>query len=231
MARLPPGSDRPLSAIVLAAGLSRRMGPRNKLLLPVDGVPLVRRSVAVVLGHPFAEVVVVTGHEAPLVEAALDGLAVRTVRNPRYEEGQMTSVRAGLEALSAPRTGHIGGDPRTPGPAGATDATPERGVMVCLADQPALTTEDLGLVAGAFLARVDCPVLVPTFRGTRGNPIVLGWRSLASILSRGGDFGCRQFVAKNADLVTTFEMPSDHVLTDVDRPEDYAALGAPSLPE
>jgi molybdenum cofactor cytidylyltransferase len=205
----PPESDGLLSAIVLSAGLSRRMGPRNKLLLPVYGVPLVRRSVAVVLGYPFVEVVVVTGHEAPLVEDALRGQSVRIVHNPRYEEGQMTSVRAGLEALSA-------------------RAAPVRGVMVCLADQPALTTEDLGTVADAFLARVACTVLVPTFGGARGNPIVLGWPSLESILSRGGNFGCRQFVAKNADVVTTFEMPNDHVLTDVDRPEDYAALGAPS---
>jgi len=215
MARLPPQSDGLLSAIVLAAGLSRRMGPRNKLLLPVDGVPLVRRSVTVVLGHPFVEVVVVTGHEAPLIEAALGGLTVRVVHNPRYEEGQMTSVRAGLEALSARGARDVG------------DAS-ARGVMVCLADQPALTTEDLGTVADAFLARVACPVLVPTFGGARGNPIVLGWPSLESILSRGANFGCRQFVAKNADVVTTFEMPNDHVLTDVDRPEDYAALGASS---
>jgi molybdenum cofactor cytidylyltransferase len=212
MARLLREREGLLSAIVLAAGMSRRMGPRNKLLLPVDGVPLVRRSVAVVLGYPFVEVVVVTGHEAPLVEAALDGLAARVVHNPRYEEGQMTSVRAGLEACAA-RAAH---------------ATSERGVMVCLADQPALTSEDLETVAGAFLARDACPVLVPTFGGARGNPIVLGWSSLESILSRGGNFGCRQFVAKNADVVTTFEMPNDHVLTDVDRPEDYAALGAPS---
>jgi molybdenum cofactor cytidylyltransferase len=201
------GPDGGLSAIVLAAGLSRRMGPRNKLLLPVDGIPLVRRSVAVVLGHPFVEVVVVTGHEAPLVEAVLDRLAVRIVRNPRYEEGQMTSVRAGLEALSASAV---------------------RGVMVCLADQPALTTEDLGTLADAFLAKDACPVLVPTFGGARGNPIVLDRRSLESILSRRANFGCRQFVAKHADVVTTLEMPNDHVLTDVDRPEDYAALGAPS---
>ncbi len=62
--------ERVLSAIVLAAGLSRRMGPANKLLLDVGGVPLVRRSVEIVLAHPFAEVVVVTGHESSRVEEA-----------------------------------------------------------------------------------------------------------------------------------------------------------------
>jgi molybdenum cofactor cytidylyltransferase len=196
----PPG-ERRLSAVVLAAGLSRRMGARNKLLLPFGGVPLVRRVVTTVTSHPFAEVLVVTGHEADGVERALEGLPVRMVRNPRYEEGQMTSVRAGLSALQLP----------------------SEGVMVCLSDQPALTRDDLAILADAYLAN-PTPVLVPTSGGLRGNPIVLARRSLEEILARGGNFGCRQFVARNADVVTTLEMPTDHVLVDVDRPEDYAAL-------
>jgi molybdenum cofactor cytidylyltransferase len=197
-------SDRRLSAVVLAAGLSSRMSGQNKLLLPVRGVPLVRRSVLTVVGHPFAEVVVVTGHESARVETALDGVPVCIAFNPRYEEGQMTSVRAGIGALSQPAAG----------------------VMVCLADQPSLTTDDLATIARAFLERTGCAVLVPTFRGARGNPIVLSSASLSDILGREANFGCKQFVAKNADLVTTFAMPNDHVLIDLDRPEDYEALRA-----
>jgi molybdenum cofactor cytidylyltransferase len=197
-----------LSAVVLAAGLSLRMGPRNKLLLPIGDVPLVRRSVVTILeSHPFAEVIVVTGHESTRVEDALRGLGVRLVFNPHYEEGQMASVRAGLARL---------------GP------SPVAGVMVCLADQPSLTAADLRLIGEQFVQRVDrgrpCPVLVPTFGGVRGNPIVLASASLPDILSRGGNFGCKQFVAKNADVVATFEMPNNHVLVDLDHPEDYAAL-------
>lgn len=195
-----------LSAIVLAAGLSLRMGLRNKLLLPIGDVPLVRRSVVRLLDYPFIEVVVVTGHESTHVEDALRGLPVRFVFNADYEQGQMSSVRSGL--------GHL-----TSGPIA--------GVMVCLADQPSITTGDIEIIADAFLARLGrgpCPVLVPTFGGVRGNPIVLAEASLADILSRGGNFGCKQFVSKNADLVSVFEMPNDHVLVDLDRPEDYAAF-------
>jgi molybdenum cofactor cytidylyltransferase len=64
-------------------------------------------------------------------------------------------------------------------------------------------------------------VLVPTYLGTRGNPIVLARSSLADILARGAHFGCRQFVSNNGDIVTTLEMPNDRVLADIDRPEDY----------
>ena len=177
------------------------MGAANKLLLPFRGVPLIRRVAATISALPFADVIVATGHEAESVEGVLGGLPVRVVRNPAYEEGQMTTVRAALGALGA-----------------ASD-----GVMICLGDQPALTDADLELIAKTFLDRPGIDVLVPMFQGVRGNPIVLSRASLDAILARGGNFGCRQFVANNADLVSTFEMPNDHVLVDVDRPEDYAA--------
>jgi len=202
-----PSPDPRLSAVVLAAGSSSRMSGRNKLLLPVEGVPLVRRSVAIFLGYPFAEIVVVTGHQAAEVEAALHGLPVRFARNPRHAEGQMTSVRHGLAALSE----------RSAGVAG---------VMVCLSDQPRLVTDDVGAIAEAFLARPRCRVLVPTYAGARGNPIVLARSSLDEILVRGGNFGCKQFVAKNADLVDTLAMADDHVVVDMDTPEAYAAIAA-----
>ncbi len=200
-----PRSEARLAVIVLAAGLSRRMGATNKLLLPFAGQPLVRRVVSTLASLPFQSVFVVTGHEADAVEGALAGLPVRFVRNARYAQGQMTSVRAGLEALDA----------SGPGP---------EGVLIALSDQPALTAEDLTRIAGAFFDLGRPPVLVPTHRGARGNPIVLARRSLEGILARDANFGCRQFVANNADLVTTIEMRDDHVVVDVDRPEDYARL-------
>jgi molybdenum cofactor cytidylyltransferase len=180
------------------------MGGENKLLHPVGGVPLVARSVATVLGYPFVEVVVVTGHESTKVEEALAPFPVRFAFNPRYEQGQMTSVRAGLDALSKAA----------------------RGVMVCLSDQPLLTAEDVTAIAEAFLERAGCVVLVPTFEGVRGNPIVLARESTKEILARGANFGCKQFVSRNRDLVTTFAASNNHILFDLDRPEDLAALPA-----
>jgi molybdenum cofactor cytidylyltransferase len=193
--------------VVLAAGLSSRMGSRNKLLLPLDGVPIVRRSVATILGHPFAEVVVVTGHQSADVEEALRAMPVLFAYNARFVQGQMTSVRQGLASLSERSAGIAG-------------------VMVCLADQPRLTTDDVDAIASAFFERPGCPVLVPTYQGARGNPIVLARASLETILARGGNFGCKQFVSKNSDVVETLAMPNDHVVVDVDSPADYEALAA-----
>ncbi len=92
------------------------MGADNKLLLPIDGEPVVRRTARQILAAGPEEIIVVLGHEADLVCHALDGLAIRAVVNPAWRDGQMTSVHAGLAALSAPVDG----------------------IMICLADQPFL---------------------------------------------------------------------------------------------
>src|SRR5262245_29822325 len=90
-----------IAAVVLAAGLSRRMG-RPKLLLPVEGgKSLLQLAVERVLASGLTDVVVVVGGEARAMEAALAGLPVRIIVNPHHAEGQSTSIVAGLDALRA----------------------------------------------------------------------------------------------------------------------------------
>ncbi len=197
-----PASETRLSAIVLAAGESTRFGSSNKLLYEIDGQPLVRRTVATVAACPFVELVVVTGHQADEVERALSGVACRLVHNSCYRDGQATSVRAGLDALEAPSDG----------------------VMICLADQPKLETQDIAALRKAFAEREGKAVVVPTHRGRRGNPIVIDRVASAEILDRGGSFGCRHFIERNSDLVLTVAMRRDAFVTDLDRPEDFEAF-------
>jgi molybdenum cofactor cytidylyltransferase len=87
----------------LAAGQSRRMGARNKLLLDVGGQPMVRRVAEILLTSHVDARIAVLGHEHPAVAEALGGLPLRIVFNRDYASGQMSSVRAGIKA--------IGGDP------------------------------------------------------------------------------------------------------------------------
>lgn len=105
-----------ISALLLAAGESRRMGGLNKLLLPVAGKPLLRRTLDTLAAANPTEIVVVLGHQCEQISALLKDVGVRVAINSRYREGQMTSVEAGLAALSLPC----------------------EGVMVCLGDQPML---------------------------------------------------------------------------------------------
>jgi molybdenum cofactor cytidylyltransferase len=210
------GSQR-FSAILLAAGLSRRMGGPNKLLLPVRGQPLVVRSLDTLLASGLAEVVVVLGHEAARVHTALapvvsNGVA-RFVENPDYETGQVSSVRAGLAALCSSAQGP-----------GAPRGEPVDGVLVCLADQPALTPHDLLELQRAFVARTHGDFLVPTHAGQRGNPVILSWRAVRDVLEQGTNLGCRHFMDRNEERVYRWEAPTDHVLKDLDQPADYAAF-------
>jgi molybdenum cofactor cytidylyltransferase len=191
-----------ISAVVLAAGLSRRMGAQNKLLLPVAGEAMIARVVENVLGAGFSEVVVVLGHEAEAVRRAVAALGVRCVYNERFESGQVSSVRAGLAALEQ-----------------SADA-----VMICLGDQPLLTTADLRELQGAYASRPSGSILIPTRAGQRGNPVIIDWQSVRDTLERGLNFGCRHFIDENPERVYRWPAPSDHFVRDVDEPADYQTL-------
>jgi len=189
-------------AILLAAGESKRMGQYNKLALPVAGeVPLLRRTAQTLLASKLDEVVVVVGHEQERARELLADLPVNIVVNERYQEGQMTSVYRGMQALQKSCYG----------------------VMVCLADQPLLETHDVNLLVDYFLNR-PAAILVPTYYGQRGNPIILSAQLRDDILKGERNLGCKRFIEKNPELVTTMEFANDHVVFDLDTAEDYARL-------
>ncbi len=191
-----------VAAILLAAGQSRRMGAINKLLLEIDGQPMVRRAARTLLASRVEEVVAVLGHQADAVAEALSGLPLRMVHNAGYRQGQMTSVRTGLNAL------------------------PDRyrGILIGLADQPALTAADIDVVAEAFLSGEGWQILVPVQDGRRGNPIVLSADLRADLADRDLNFGCRNLIARHPDLVQAVDVPGGHYFADIDTPGDLAGM-------
>jgi molybdenum cofactor cytidylyltransferase len=191
-----------VAAVVLAAGSSRRMGGRHKLLLDVLGQPMIRQTVENVLAAAPVETVVVTGDRAAAIEAVLAGLPIRYVRNSRHEEGQPTSVAAGVRALTEP-----------------CDA-----VMIVLGDQPQVTPRDLRALIAAYEGLAQPSILVPHFRGRRGNPIIFAVRHVPEVLRGTVKVGCRRLIESHADEVAAVEMASDAFTTDCDTPEEYAEL-------
>jgi molybdenum cofactor cytidylyltransferase len=196
-----------IAAIVLAAGASTRMG-RQKLTLPMaDGRALVRLAVEQVLAAGLDETVVVLGGDAEAVSAVLAGLPVRTVANPRYAEGQSTSLRAGLDALR-------------PG----TEA-----VVIALGDQP---LPDPGVVRRLVAAfrETGRPIVVPVYRDGRGNPVLFGSALFGELRAVTGDQGGRGVIAGDPDRVA--EVPVDAPMpTDIDTPQDYEAARRGGEPE
>ena len=192
----PPPSHK-IAVIVLAAGQSRRMGRRNKLLEPVDGEPMVRHAVrAAVAAAGGRPVVVVTGHERAAVEESLVGFDVAFAHNSDYGAGLSTSLARGVAAL----------------PGGV------EGAIVCLADMPGVRAEHLERLRSAFDPGAGSAICVATRRGKRGNPVLFASRFFAEMCDVEGDVGARHLIGAYAELVREVEMPDDGVLLDIDSP-------------
>jgi molybdenum cofactor cytidylyltransferase len=200
--RAMKAQDLKAAAVLLAAGLSRRMGERNKLLIEIGGEPLVRRTAKVYLAAGV-DVHAVLGFEAREVRAALEGLPVSFVTNPRYEEGQQSSVRAGVESL----------------PEGYDV------ILVALADQPALAPADIASLLDAFAACGGDRIIVPFFQGLRGNPVAFPARLAASLRAAGKNAVSRAFIDNNPQLIEQYEAADERFIIDIDTPEDLASFG------
>ncbi len=192
-----------VAALVLAAGQSRRMGTLNKLLIGIDGKPMVRHVAEAVQGSQARPIIVVTGHEREKVEAALSGVGVASfVFNPDYAQGLSTSLKQGLAAL----------------PAGT------EGAVVCLGDMPKVAASEIDRLIAAFNALEGRGICVPTRRGKRGNPVLLASRLFPELSSVSGDVGARDVIAAHPELVVEVEMDGDGVVTDIDTPQALARL-------
>ncbi|MEX2630978.1 MAG: molybdopterin-binding/glycosyltransferase family 2 protein [Tistlia sp.] len=193
-----------IAALVLAAGQGRRMGGPNKLLLPYRGEPLLRAAVRAAQESDAAEVLVVTGHERQAVEAALEGLGVRTLHNPDYAEGLSTSLKAGLAGLPAEVDG----------------------VVVLLGDMPQVGAGVIDRLIAAFDPLEGRAICQPSWHGKRGNPVLFARRFFAEVQALGGDVGAKPLLADYPELVCEVPVEAEAVLSDVDTPAAYRALTA-----
>ena len=200
----PQGAPRAprIAAVVLAAGTSSRMQGANKLLQPVAGKPMVRHAVEAALASPAAPVIVVTGHEAVKVEAALSGLQVETVRNADFAKGQASSLKAGIAALP-----------------GDVD-----GAVILLGDMPLVSSGTIGRLIAAFNPGEGRAICVPVHQGRRGNPVLWAKSFFAEIAKLEGDEGAHRLIAAHAEEVSEVEVESDAIFRDFDTPESLERL-------
>jgi molybdenum cofactor cytidylyltransferase len=196
-----------IAALLLAAGQSRRMGVVNKLLVEIDGVPMVRRVAEAMRRSQAAPLVVVLGHEADRVRAALAGLGggVTIVENPDYAAGLSTSLRRGLAALPADVDGAV----------------------VCLGDMPRVAPRTIDRLLAAFNPAEGRAICVPTRNGKRGNPVLWARRFFPEMQEIAGDVGARHLIGAYPEAVAEIEMDEDDgVLIDIDTPEALADFTA-----
>jgi molybdenum cofactor cytidylyltransferase len=190
-----------IAGIILAAGRSSRMG-RNKLLLELDGKPILIHAVDHALQTGLSEIVIVTGHQAAKVKAALGDRPVKVIEAREHRLGMSASLKAGIRALS----------------------TNAAAALVMLGDMPQVAPELLRRLLGAYNPTEGRSIVLPTFDGKRGNPVLFDRRYFDEILALEGDVGARHLIGAHDDQVAEVAVEDPGVFTDVDTPEAYDRL-------
>jgi molybdenum cofactor cytidylyltransferase len=199
---MPSDRTGSVAGVVLAAGTSTRMG-QNKLFMRLEGETLVRRAVERASKAGFDPLIVVLGHEADLVQQALEGIQYRPVLNPEYARGVNSSLRAGIRAASE------------------TDA---RAAVVILADMPFVTTAMMETLVATY-RRSEAPLVISDYQGVNAPPMLYD-RSLFPELAALEGQGCGKHVVKRHRHEAESASWPVEALTDLDVPEDFTRLNA-----
>nr|WP_284154968.1 nucleotidyltransferase family protein [Algicella marina] len=207
MRKLAPARPN-ISILLLAAGQSRRMGDRDKLLEEIGGQPLLRRSAKTAVDAGLAEVLVVVPPDATARRATLKGVGTRIVVAELAAEGMAASLRAGLAAISQ-----------------GTDA-----VIVALADMPEVSVQTYAALAAAFAPDKGAEICRAVTEGGRpGHPVLFGTRFFESLGALEGDEGARSVLAEAGDFVRDVPVSGDAAILDLDTPEQWAEYRARSV--
>ncbi|HEY8291230.1 MAG TPA: nucleotidyltransferase family protein, partial [Thermomicrobiales bacterium] len=190
-----------VAAVVLAAGSSTRLG-QPKQLAPIAGRPALSYTLDALRASRVERIVLVLGHAADAVAAALDLAGVTVVRNDAYAEGQSTSVIAGVKALSD----DVGA------------------ALMVVGDQPLIAPTVVDAIVRAY-EETGGPFIVPVYEGEWGNPVLLARATWPLLDHLKGDTGARPILRKHMDMVLEVPVPGS-LLDDIDTPEDYARLRA-----
>jgi molybdenum cofactor cytidylyltransferase len=189
-----------VAAVVLAAGMSRRMGCL-KQLLRIDGKTVLEHTLANVRASAVDEIVLVLGHAADEVEKEVSMAGIRVVRNEGYQQGMGTSLRAGLAEVS-----------------------PEaQAALIVLADQPFVQAATLNKLI-EYHGSAQPQIVIPTYRGFRGNPVLLDHSIFPELRELSGDVGCRAIFGSHTENIRKLAVDDAGILLDIDSRDDFDEL-------
>ncbi len=190
------------AAVILAAGGSTRMTLGHKLLLPIQGKPMIAFVVDQVLAAEFDPVVMVTGHNGPALQAAIQARPLEVAANHRWRDGLASSLICGLKALP-------------PDAAGA---------LFFLADMPQVDSGLLTALKELFIRKGGRSIVYPTYQGQQGNPVIFPSRFFNEIMELKGDRGAQSVLHSHVSDAVALPVDSPAVLADCDTDDDYSNL-------
>lgn len=186
-----------ISAILLGAGESKRMG-ENKLILPLGNKTVLERTLENLLRSNVKEVVVVINKKTKCELGHFKKENVKVILNPYYKRGMSSSIKCGLRFIN----------PKT------------QGILIALGDQPLLKAKTLNLLIQRFIQN-EKGIVLPSFRGERGHPVIFHRRYLKELLKLKGDTGGRSIIKRYPGDVLVVPVRSEAVISDIDTWKDY----------
>jgi molybdenum cofactor cytidylyltransferase len=200
------GKQSGVSAVVLAAGMSRRMGT-PKQLLRLAGETILERTLKNVRDSQVSEIVLVLGFAADSVEKEISADhvkmdRVKIVHNKDYQQGMGMSLRTGLAAVDAK----------------------SNAALIVLADQPFVSPETLDQLIACH-QESKRQIIIPIYKGFRGNPVLLDRSVFAELQSLTGDVGCRAIFGSHTEDIRKLAVEDVGILLDIDSQEEYQKLG------
>lgn len=194
-----------VSAVILAAGTSKRMG-EAKQLLPLGESTLLAQTIENVRSAALDEIILVLGSHAETIERQLPHPLlerIKIVLNQSYGQGMASSLHAGLSAVDRDSSA----------------------ALIVLGDQPFVRPQTLDQIVQEH-RRSRAKIAIPVYQGQRGNPVLLDRSLFAEAMALEGDVGCRAIFSRHLEEIVNVEVEDNGVLLDIDDPGDYQRLNA-----
>jgi len=189
-----------ISAILLAAGESNRMG-QPKQLMPFGQGTILGKTIDNLLNSAVSETIVVLGYRDEEVQKTIAGKPVKIAINPDYQQGMSTSIIAGLKQVDKKA----------------------RAVLIALGDQPFVDSQTINSLVEAFIASKR-GIIVPVYQDRRGNPVILAIKYKDELLNLKGDIGGREIIKRHPDDVLEVTVNCEGILLDIDTAENYTSM-------
>ena len=189
-----------ISAILLAAGESKRMVDENKLIKKYKSIPLIKHAVSNVLNSPIDELIIVLGYQKKSIEKIIgENKKIKFIANPNFESGIASSIKKGLDSLSKEI----------------------EAFFICLGDMPNVNKEIYNQLINASFSNKDKEIFVPYYKERQANPILFSKKIKDEIQKIEGDFGAKKIIADNEKKVFKLSTQDKGVITDFNKINDF----------
>ena len=189
-----------ISSILLAAGLSKRMGGENKLTKKIQGIPLIKHSVKNILASSINELIIVLGYQKEIIEKLIDKHEkVKFIFNKDFESGMASSIKAGLNHLSK-----------------NTET-----FLICLGDMPMVNSD---IYNQLIKSKNQKNIVVPTYNDQQGNPVLFDKSMKETVMNITGDVGAKKILELNKDKILNFEINDQKISKDFNTQGDFSSL-------